>query len=90
MANTLGLMAASWGVLMAVSPILQVRRILERHSSADVSIGYLAVLEIGFLLWIVYGLTLGNPVIWVPNTVACTTGLATIVVALRFRSPRPT
>ncbi len=86
MTDALGLMAASWGVLMAVSPVLQVRRILERRSSDDVSIGYLAVLVPGFLLWIAYGLSLGSPVIWVPNVVAATIGLATIAVALRFRS----
>ena len=43
MAETLGVAAAAWGVLMAISPLLQIRRMLERRSSADVSIAYLAV-----------------------------------------------
>ena len=83
--DLLAVVAASYGVLMAVSPALQIRRMLERRSSGDVSIGYLAVLEAGFLIWLVYGLALPNLAIVVPNSVAFSVGLATIVVALRFR-----
>lgn len=52
MSDTLAVLAASWGVLMAISPILQIRRILERQSSDDVSLGYLGVLLVGFTLWV--------------------------------------
>ena len=85
MTDALGVLAASWGVMMAISPALQVRRILERRSSADVSIGYLAVLEVGFTLWILYGIALRNPAIIVPNSVATLVGAATIAVAVRYR-----
>jgi MtN3 and saliva related transmembrane protein len=83
--DALGVAAAAWGVLMAISPLLQIRRILERRSSADVSIAYLAVLQIGFMLWVGYGLALGNQAIVVPNSVAFLVGVATILIALRFR-----
>jgi len=86
MTDTLGIIAASWGVLMAISPILQIRRILERRSSADLSIGYLSVLQVGFLLWIAYGVSLPNVAIVVPNSVAFTVGVVTILLALRFRA----
>jgi len=90
-ADTLGLAAAAWGVLMAISPLLQIRRMLERRSSADVSIAYLAVLEFGFLLWIGYGIALSNPIIAVPNSVAAIVGAATMSVAWLLRhGPRPT
>ena len=72
MNDALGVAAAGWGVLMAISPLLQIRRMMARQSSADVSIAYLVVLEFGFLLWVGYGLSLGNPVILLPNTVAAT------------------
>jgi len=63
---------------------------MARQSSADVSIAYLAVLEFGFLLWVGYGLSLGNPVILLPNTVAAIVGAATIAVAwLLRRGPTP-
>ena len=87
MTDALAVVAASWGVMMALSPVLQLRRILERRSSADLSIAYLSVLQVGFTLWIAYGLSLGNLPIAVPNTVAFLVGAATIAIALRFRIP---
>lgn len=85
MADALGPVAASYGVLMAVSPLLQIRRMFETRSSADISIAYLLVLEFGFALWIAYGLSLDNWALMIPNTVAFSVGLATILVALRLR-----
>ncbi|MBW3612342.1 MAG: SWEET family sugar transporter [Chloroflexi bacterium] len=87
MTDALAAVAASWGVLMALSPILQIRRMLERRSSADVSIAYLSVLEFGFTLWIAYGVALGNAALIVPNSVAFVIGAATIAIALRYRNP---
>jgi MtN3 and saliva related transmembrane protein len=87
MTDTLGVLAATWGVLMAISPLLQLRRMLHRRSSADVSITYLSVLQVGFTLWILYGWALGNPAIMIPNAVALVVGAATIVVAVRYRHP---
>ncbi|HVM25295.1 MAG TPA: SemiSWEET family transporter [Candidatus Limnocylindrales bacterium] len=87
MTDAIGAVAASWGVLMALSPILQIRRMLERRSSADVSLAYLGVLELGFTLWIAYGIALGNPALIVPNSVAFVIGALTIGVAVRYRSP---
>ena len=90
MADTLGFAAAGWGLLMAISPILQIHRMVERRSSADVSIAYLAVLQFGFVLWIGYGIALGNPVIAIPNTVAALVGAVTMVIAWFLRhGPRP-
>jgi hypothetical protein len=45
--TALGLAAASWAVLMALSPILQIREIIRRRSSEGISIGYFAVLLVG-------------------------------------------
>ncbi len=89
MTDALAVIAASYGVLMALSPALQIRRMLERRSSADVSLSYLAVLEVGFLLWIAYGVSLPNVAIIVPNVVAVSVGLATILVARHFRAGGP-
>jgi MtN3 and saliva related transmembrane protein len=87
MTDVLGVVAAAWGVLMAISPLLQIRRILERRSSDDISLGYLVVLEVGFLLWLGYGIALGNAALVIPNLFAVGVGVAMFVVALRFRTP---
>lgn len=89
MTDALAVLAASWGVLMAISPILQVRRMLARRSSADVSVAYLGVLQVGFTLWVGYGVAIGNPALIVPNAVAWLVGVVTIAVTLRYREGRP-
>ncbi|HEU4448717.1 MAG TPA: SemiSWEET family transporter [Gaiellaceae bacterium] len=77
--------AATWGVVMALSPVLQIRRILRRRSSRDLSVAYLLVLVLGFGLWLAYGAAIGNPALVVPNAVALAVGLATIGVVVRYR-----
>jgi MtN3 and saliva related transmembrane protein len=86
--TVLGVVTAGWAIVMALAPALQIRRILHRRSSSDVSIGYLAVLVVGFGLWVSYGAVIGNLVLVLPNTLALLTGVVTIGVALRFREPR--
>ncbi len=83
--TVLGVAAAAWGIVMALAPLLQIRRIIAERSSRDVSLGFFAVLLPGFTLWIAYGLAASNPVIFVPNSVALAVAAATITVVIRFR-----
>jgi MtN3 and saliva related transmembrane protein len=83
--SSLAVIAGSWGVLMALSPLLQIRAMVRRRSSAGVSVGYLSVLAIGFTLWLAYGLSLGNAALIITNIVSLGVGLATIAVARRLR-----
>jgi MtN3 and saliva related transmembrane protein len=86
METVLATSAAAWGVLMAISPALQIRKMLHHRSSREVSIAYFWVLLVGFALWVAYGLTIDNWFLIVPNAVAFTVCVTTIAVALRFRS----
>ena len=83
--SVLAVTASTWGVMMALAPVLQIRTIVKRRSSADVSLGYLVVLLIGFVLWLFYGISITNYALIIPNSVAITTAIATIVVILRHR-----
>lgn len=76
--------AAVWGVLMGVSPLLQIRRMLRQRSSRDVSIGYFMVLLVGFFLWLGYGIAARNLALIVPNGVALLIGASTIAVAVQL------
>jgi MtN3 and saliva related transmembrane protein len=84
----LSVAASSWGVLMGISPVLQIRRMLRERSSRDVSLGYFMILLAGFLLWISYGVAASNMVLVIPNSVALVVGIILVVVALRLRRPR--
>jgi uncharacterized protein with PQ loop repeat len=83
----LAVAAATWGVLMGISPLLQIRRMLRQRSSRDVSVGYFAILLAGFGLWISYGIAARNLALIVPNTVALLIGASTVAIALRLREP---
>jgi MtN3 and saliva related transmembrane protein len=81
----LAVAAASWGVAMALSPVLQIRSILAHRTSRAVSVAYQQVLLVGFLLWLAYGIALGNPAIIIPNVIATIVSVTTIAVTRRFR-----
>jgi MtN3 and saliva related transmembrane protein len=87
--TTLGVAAASWAVLMALSPLLQVREILRRGTSTGVSVGYFLVLLVGFALWIAYGAARHDLPLVIPNALALLVTSFTIAVAIRQRPSRP-
>jgi len=86
MTTLLAAAAATWGVAMALAPLLQIRTMRAHRSSRGVSVGYLRVLLVGFVLWLAYGLSLHNTALIVSNVVATVVCVATIAVALRYRS----
>jgi MtN3 and saliva related transmembrane protein len=85
--DALGTAALIAGLLMAVAPVLQVRRMMHTRSSRDFSLGYPILLSIGFVLWMSYGVAIGNLPMMISNTASLTFMLITIGVALRFRRP---
>ena len=46
--SVLAASASAWGVLMGLSPVLQIRRMLRERSSREVSLGYFSILLAGF------------------------------------------
>jgi MtN3 and saliva related transmembrane protein len=84
--STLGLIAATWAIAMALGPVLQIRKIIEQKTSRGVSVGYFLILFVGFGLWLAYGIAASSLVLIVPNGVAALVILATILVALRYGS----
>ena len=83
--TALGFAAAFWGIVMAISPALQIRKMLQHRSSREVSVAYFCVLLVGFVLWIAYGISIVNWYLIVPNAVAFAVCSTTIAVALRYR-----
>ena len=85
MVNVFAAAAASWGVAMALAPLLQIRRIRRAGSSGSVSVAYQEVLLVGFVLWLSYGIVAANLALIIPNTVAALVSAAAIVVTHRYR-----
>ena len=85
MRSALAWAATSWGLVMSLAPLLQVRVVLRRRDSTGVSIAWPVVLLVGFLIWLLYGLVIGDVPLIVTNTVSGLVCLLTVVVLLRFR-----
>jgi uncharacterized protein with PQ loop repeat len=60
MSTYLAVAASAWGVAMSFAPLLQIRAIRAHGSSQAVSAGYQKILLVGFVLWLAYGISIGN------------------------------
>jgi uncharacterized protein with PQ loop repeat len=58
--NQLALIAAVYGVISSLSPMLQIVRMRRAGSSDSLSRSYVMIGAGGYLIWFVYGLSLGN------------------------------
>ncbi len=89
MRSTLAWATTCWGLVMSLSPLLQVRVVVRRRDSAGVSIAWPAVLFVGFVLWLLYGLVIDDVPLIVTNAVSGLVCLFTIAVLVRFRRAQP-
>lgn len=85
LASLVGPVAAISGVVMALSPLLQARRIRALGDSSEVSAGVFLTMRANATIWLTYGLAAGNVVIVVPNVCALATTTLTLLTIKRFR-----
>jgi hypothetical protein len=89
-AQLLGTAATAYGVLAALTALLQARQMLARGTSCEVSGRFFASYAGGYAIWLVYGLSTRNlPLITVDAVGLLCAGLtlavATLAVALSLR-----
>jgi len=85
LASLTGLVASASGVFMALSPLLQARRIRAVGDSSEVSAGVFLMMRVNATVWLTYGLATANLVVVVPNAVALATTTFTLLVIRRHR-----
>jgi uncharacterized protein with PQ loop repeat len=84
-ADILAIVATIAGLVMASAPILQIRRMRRTRSSNDVSLLYLGMLNVGFVAFIAYGVSITNYVLIVTNSGSILIMTLTIAIALFYR-----
>jgi uncharacterized protein with PQ loop repeat len=84
-AHLLETIATLYGVGAAAAVLLQARQMLERRSSCDVSARFFAVYAGGYLVWLLYGLSIASVPLIVVDVVGLLCGGFTLAVALRLR-----
>jgi len=88
----LSLVATGYGVLAALAALLQMRQMLRRRTSCDISARFFATYTGGYAIWLLYGLSAGDVPLIVVDTAGLVCGGVTLAVALSLRGSliRPT
>ena len=83
--HLLGLTATGYGVVAALAALLQLRQMLARRASCDVSARFFAAYVGGYAIWLLYGLSVGSVPLIVVDAVGLLCGGLTLSVALALR-----
>jgi uncharacterized protein with PQ loop repeat len=81
----LGTAATAYGVLAALSVLLQARQMLVRRASCEVSGRFFASYAGGYAVWLLYGLSVSNVPLIVVDAVGLLCAGLTLAVALSLR-----
>jgi uncharacterized protein with PQ loop repeat len=81
----LSLVATGYGVLAALAALLQMRQMLRRRTSCDVSARFFGTYTGGYAIWLLYGLSAGDVPLIVVDAAGLLCGGVTLAVALSLR-----
>lgn len=81
----LALAATGYGVFAALTALLQMRQMLRRRASCDVSARFFAAYAGGYAIWLLYGVSVRDVPLIVVDAVGLLCGGATLAVALSLR-----
>ena len=81
----LSLVATGYGVLAALAALLQMRQMLRRRTSCDVSARFFATYTGGYAIWLLYGLSAGDVPLIIVDAAGLLCGGVTLAVALSLR-----
>jgi uncharacterized protein with PQ loop repeat len=82
--NQLALIAAVYGVISSLSPMLQIVRMRRAGSSDSLSRSYVMIGAGGYLIWFAYGLSLGNMPLVVCDSIGAAMQLTVLWWAYRL------
>lgn len=73
------------GICTAVSLVPQIVKIQQEKKAEDISVAYLAVLLIGLILWIVYGVLRKDIPVIATNVLSVTINVIVIVMKWKYK-----
>ena len=80
-----GIVASCSGVLMALSPLLQARRVHAAGDSSEVSAALFFIIGANAAVWLTHAIVTSDPFLMVPNVVAITASTVTVTIVRRHR-----
>ena len=85
MIEVLSIIAMVMGIIMSASGIPQIYKSYKRRSSKDVSIVMILIFLFGVVIWTIYGASINNYVIIIPNIVGIFVWSITLFAVLKYR-----
>jgi uncharacterized protein with PQ loop repeat len=85
MSLTLGTLAASFGIISCIGLFLQTLKIIRRKSSANISLESYLLFFFAGLLWLLYGISVSNPYLIIPNIVALIGIISVVIVYFIYK-----
>lgn len=82
LAEVVGYLAA---VLTTIAYLPQVIKTWKSKSASDLSLGLFTILTSGVLLWLLYGILIGNPIIITANTITLLLTGSMLYFKLRYK-----
>lgn len=80
-----GIGATIYGFGASLAILLQVRQLLQRGTSCDVSARFFGTYVGGYAIWLLYGITIGSLPVILVHAVGLVSGTLTLAVALALR-----
>jgi uncharacterized protein with PQ loop repeat len=81
----LAFVATGYGVFAALTALLQMRQMLRRRTSCDISARFFASYTGGYAIWLLYGLSVGDIPLILVDAAGLLCGGMTLFVALSLR-----
>lgn len=86
--SLLAAIATTYGMVGASSSLLQARCMVHRRCAGDVSLGFLCTVTGGYLIWLAYGISIGNIPLIAVDGAGLICGTVTCSIALHLRGHR--
>ena len=83
----LAFIATGYGLLGAVSSLLEAATLLRSGNADEVSLTFLGVLSGGYLVWLLYGISARDLPLIITDAIGLAAGAITLSIAVRLRIP---
>ena len=81
-------LAAVSGVFLGLGSVPQAMKIFKNRSAGDIAPSSYWIIEIGSIIWILYGIELGSLAIVIPNLLGFATSSAILVGCFLYGRPK--
>lgn len=84
---TLGAVGVCCFMLLCVSPLATIRRVVCERDAASIYVPLAVAQVVNCALWVVYGASVANAFVWIPNAVGASLGVVQVMLKCALPTP---